>query len=200
MWILVALCLPLKQELGVQQTVKTPQGLEIPRLIQSQPLNQDAIDEIKKIRDRVGIKLFDDSKKTKEFELELQKLSQAGPRISKARLPNVVPPRAKRLDEKPRWPGVNKPQLNLSSTNGTRVKAPVVQPASKILDLTLPSRKTAAASSTTYMNTLFQTVANLDQAALELEKQGEFEKSAGLRKLSRKIRKQIQGLVTPRDN
>ena len=41
---------------------------------QDRPLNQETIDEIKKIRERVGIKLFGDQERGKEFENQLQKI------------------------------------------------------------------------------------------------------------------------------
>ncbi|MEC9092141.1 MAG: hypothetical protein VX438_05500 [Planctomycetota bacterium] len=152
------------------QSLQEPAKAQPPVLIrprvkpESAPqLDQDALEEIKKIRERIGIRLFSGSQNQQEFESQLRRVGEQ---------------RFARKTEA-------SPEIRIKPTQP--VRAPRVEPGPRDPFSRFPAT----------VRSLFSAVESLDREALQLEKTGQFEKSKKLRKLSRRIQKQIQQMVNP---
>ncbi|MEE2641018.1 MAG: hypothetical protein VX768_10370 [Planctomycetota bacterium] len=159
---------PVKQELN--QT-GSPE-------IQDRKLDQDSVEEIQRIRKRLGIRLFDDRKSDLKFENQLKRLNGDSDKPRESELEGTKTPVL------PSKKGVPRPAS--STTRAISAAFSAANPGGH------PRRQTTGI--------LFQAVENLDRDALELEKLGEFAKSKRLRQLSHRIQKQLRQMHESRDN
>jgi hypothetical protein len=200
--IIILLMSPLIQEKPIGKQTKRPtESLQPPsaiptsqkqdksaspapasRPVKKRPSSQDersfAVDEISKIRDRIGIKLFPTPGGDQNFQQQIDRLLR---NPTHQRTPNQNPTLA---NQPPRPAIAPNPTLQPPGTTGL---IPLMQPGHGNLS------KAGHLSQT--MQSIANSIENLDKAALELEKQGNFDQSEVLRKLSRKIRKHWKRLT-----
>lgn len=208
-------------------TPSTPQAKETPRATRSLPgqrvpeptvifqqviptrvqLQPEDFGEIRRIRDRIGLRLFDDPKSDREFARHLEDLAKS--EISDESCeptPVVQPARA----GQPAWgahawqacqPFDGMVGLIWVPINGGHATPPSGEVAARWPreNATRENGKLAARSQA-LRESLLQAIENLDGYALELERAGQFADSEKPRRLSRQIRQRLKEMPDPRDN
>lgn len=171
----------------IQQQNWQDQATKVPALGASPlKLNQESIDEIKAIRKRIGLQIFKDKQSDAQFDRQLERIHTAENHPVR-----ILPLKAN--PAKKAKPAKNSGSSGLAPT----VLAPTVErPRVAGFRLKQPSKSQQSRT----LEALFSAIEHLDQSALQLEKEGQFEKSGKLRKLSRKIQKQARTLLSVRDN
>ena len=194
----------LPSKIGKSREIRQELGKANPRDSSRPALQPETIDEIRNIRDRIGIRLFDDPDSDKEFAQQLEKLKRPANSVISP-TPIVDAPQAVDSGVRPAieparvaptpFPGAWFPEGSGSPAPVKWAAAPV-SPKHRLKSPALPIQALEQAT----LLSLHQAIGNLDRQALELERSGEFAESGKLRKLSRKIRKQLQEMVVRRDN
>ena len=174
-------------------------------------LHDESLEEIEQIRERIGIKLFD-GPTSREFAHQLDQLNQGEDRVKRTiqDSPKTVkgrPAKGQQIEPLMRgtWEKIARPRPTIQPSSlmnptgvNPMIRDPEVHPASGMIGN--PYSKKSSARRASAINSLIATVESLDRYALELDLQGEPAKSKKMRKLSRKIRKQLLELTQARDN